>query len=54
MLVSYLADFSLEGINVNPDNSKLVKDPYLIDTGHNYIFLMACMKSHKEHKRFLR
>ena len=54
MLVSYLADCSLGGTNVNPDNSKLVKDPYLIDTGCNYIFLMASMKSHEERKRFWR
>ena len=54
MLVSYLADCSLGGTNVNPDNSKLVEDPYLKDTGCNYIFLMASMKSHEERKRFWR
>ena len=52
LLISYLADASLGGTNSNSDQNNLIDDPYKKETGSNYIFLMASMKSHEERKRF--
>ena len=54
LLISYLADASLGGTDSNSDQNDLVDDPYKKETGSNYIFLMASMKSHEERKLFWR
>ena len=48
LLINYLADSSLGGTDVD------LYIPDYIDTGLNYMLLMACMKRHKERRRFWR